>query len=152
MNEAPCHTDLVVIPGLTEAVRIEFYGEHHMGAEHVEIALPLPVSGIKRFYTTNGRAYFSTYSNQLVVYDSCLVIMLDLIAGTACHSFPPSSWYFEHFSETSETYRITLYNGNGGRRFLDIARSEANFQDGFGVIQRGVFPSASMPYASDRNA
>jgi hypothetical protein len=151
VNESPYHTDLVTVPGFSEPVRIECYGEHHMGAEHIEIVIPVPVRGVDRFYTTNGRAYFSTRFSELVVHDACLILCLDLARGTVRHSRPPLPWYIAQLSESEEGYHLELYDGSGGRRVLDIARSAANLPDGFGDIHGGVLPSAYMPFASNRN-
>lgn len=144
----PVTTTTIVIPGYTQPVIIEDYGEHHMGAEHIEILTPIPIQGVTRFYTTNGRSYFSAFTHSLVIHDACTILRFDLRTLRLSHFLRPVGWYFSAVREDAETLHLSLYSGFGKHREQRIPLGEDSFQPGFGDVWAGVFPSAYMPYAT----
>ena len=144
----PVGTTSLAIPGYEQRVLLEDYGEHHMGAKHIEIVTPFPIEGISRFYTTNGRAYFSPVTNSLVIHDACTILRFDMLTKQLSSLLRPSGWYFSAVREDGEAFHFSLYSGFGKRREQMVPRSEAWFQPGFGDVWAGVFLSANMSYAT----
>ena len=73
----PLHHEEVIKSPSGRSISVENAGEHHMGADHVEFVPSEPVHGVKRFFTTNGRAFFNEGDGCFYLYDSCMIIRLD---------------------------------------------------------------------------
>lgn len=144
----PISTTTVTLPGYEQPVVVEAYGEHHMGADHVEIVTPFPIEGISRFYTTNGRAYFSPFTHSLVIHDACTILQFDLQTQQLSSLLRPAGWYFSGVREDADAFHFSLYTGSGKHREQIVRRDEASFLPGFGDVSAGVFPSAYMSYAT----
>jgi hypothetical protein len=128
--------------GCPAPVLVENWGEHHMGAYRVEIVPPFPICGISRFHTTNGRAYYSQFTNSLVIYDATTVLRIDLPNNEPWHLDRPDGWYFSAVHEDAEGYHLGFYDGQLGRDRQCIPRETIAFEPGFGGVHNGVFPSA----------
>ncbi len=117
-----------------------------MGACHIEIVPPLPIAGVSRFYTTNGKAYYSPFTRSLVIYDATTVLRFDLFKNELMHLNRPEGWYFKSVEEDEESYRLAYYDGNFGRDEQRISRGKIAFEPGCGKVHDGIFPSACMRY------
>jgi hypothetical protein len=124
------------------SVRLEFHGEHHMGAGHVEIVLPFDVEGVHRLVTTNGTAFLSPRMRRLIVRDACVVLAIDPVTRAVAHWRPPAGWYIADFAEQGDDVVIGLYDATLHHRQLRIPIASLSLVDGIGPADRGRFPSA----------
>ena len=135
--------DRAVLPlGRLGEVRIDFGSEHHQGARDVEILLPFPLAGATRFRTTNGTAWLSSDGSFLFMADASAVVRVDLASLETAHLLPPDDEYFAEFEESADAYRLRLYTGAGGSRWVTIEKSPSAFTPGLGPVVSGRFPSA----------
>jgi len=123
-------------------VRIDVGSEHHQGACDVEILLPFKLAGATRFRSTNGSAWLSSDGAFLFIGDADVVIRVELSSLEADHLLPPDGEYFAEFEETADTYRVRLYTGAGGSRWVNIDKNPSSFKPGLGPVVAGRFPSA----------
>ena len=137
----PWHVDTLQLPNDSGAVRIEAYGEHHMGCENIAIVPSFPIGGVSRFFATNGSAYYSAHTNSLIIRDACVLLRFNMQSKTLEHFVPPTGWYIGNVEESDAGYHFSLYASfkNSEHR---IPFSSGEFAPGFGPVARGAFPSA----------
>lgn len=129
---------LEIAPGL--AVETQYHGEHHMGAETVEIRLPFALEGHKRFFFTNGSVLLSADRKALLLHDAVIVLRVDLASRECAHAFPPPGWYI---AELDSALQAELY-GHGSERRAH-AFEGAQFMPGLGPLSAGWSSSAYLP-------
>jgi hypothetical protein len=130
---------------------MEDYGEHHMGCPHIEIVPPVPLAGVSRFFTTNGRAYYSAATESVVIYDANVILKFDLKSDEVAHVERPAKWYFAGVEEDETGYRLRLYDSGSKHAERHVPFASADFRPGFGPVKRGVFPSAYGPWMQERS-
>jgi hypothetical protein len=148
----PEHVTEIVLPLGAGTLRVEDYGEHHMGASHVEIVVPFAIAGVTRFFSTNGRAYYSPATESVVIHDACLVVRHGLRSGQVQSMEHPSAWYFNPIKEDETGYCMSLYDNASRRTERHVLFDSEQFESGLGTAKTGVFPSAHTPWVMERRA
>lgn len=123
-------------------VEVERYGEHHMGAETVELVPSAPVAGVDRFRSTNGWALYDAATDRMFVYDACLILEIDPHTLRCRHFNRPEGWYISGFLREGDGFRFRLYDGIGGREEQVITYEDIPWLEGPGAVGEGRFPSA----------
>jgi len=129
-------------------VEIECYGEHHMGAEHVELVPSSPLEGVSRFYSTNGTGFYDSVLDRVFLQDACLVLEIDPHTLTCRHTNRPASWYIGRFERREDRFRFELYSGFGSHKEVVVPYEDIPWFSGLGGASSGRFPSAHEPYIS----
>lgn len=126
-------------------MEIEYYGEHHQGAEHVELVPSSPLCGIKRFYSTNGTAFFDKIVERMFVYDATLIVEIDPDSLQCRHMSRPPKWWIGKFERKEEKFLIDLYSGGGKNQKLILGHDEIEWKSGLGDASKGKFSSTHEP-------
>jgi len=130
------------------SISVEFAGEHHMGADHIEFIPSEPISGVKRFFCTNGSAFFNEADSCFYLYDSSLVVRIN-----------SESWTAACFANPDEKIRTELVRlrslfypeGRGYEAQIKIL-AEIDWKDGLGEAFEGVFPTAWEPFVDEQKS
>lgn len=126
-------------------VTIENLAEHHMGAGTVCFQMSRPILGITRFQTTNGQAFFTPDGTGLLFHDACVILFYDLVKDEVFNFEPPPERYFTRVRIEQDALLGDLYGRlSRGKPFdpIPLAELKARFNQGFGPVNRGLFPSA----------
>ncbi len=126
-------------------IEIEYYGEHHMGVEHVELVPSKPIDGIERFYSTNGTVFFDPIVERMFIYDATLIVEVDPVTLECRHMDRPPRWYIGKFERKEEEFLIDLYSGYGKNQKLVLSHDEIEWKSGLGPASKGKFPSTYEP-------
>ena len=129
-----------------QEIIINYHGEHHMGAETVEMVLPFELDGCSTFYSTNGIFLKSNNSSYMYLRDAMVVLKIDLVSKASEYFLPPKKRYISAFEEAEGGFKFELYGSYSGSEKLFIPFSEINFKSGLGPVKNGIFPSAYMPH------
>lgn len=124
------------------SIVLEHHHEHHMGAETVELVPSAPLHGVHRFRTTNGWAFYDASTDRVFLYDACLILEVDPHTLLCRHCSPPEPWYISEFSRNGDNFRLSLYDGSGGRDEQQIPFHQISWLEGLGAAISGRFPSA----------
>ncbi len=127
-------------------VKLKFHGEHHMGAETVEMVLPFEIDGYSALYSTNGHVVSSKNPRYLYLWDATVVLRIDLDIKAVGYLLPPERKYISEFSESEDGYSFEVYGGNSKTTSTFMHYSGTNFKPGFGPVKNGLFPSAHKPH------
>ena len=128
------------------SVEIECYGEHHMGAEHVELVPSSPLEGVVRFYSTNGAGFYDSVLDKIFLHDACLILEIDPHTLSCRHTNRPESWYISRFERKEDCFRFELYSGFGSHKEVVVAYEDIPWHSGLGGASSGRFPSAHVLY------
>lgn len=137
--------------------RVEFFDEHHMASEHIEIVSMTEVEGISRYFTTNGRVLLSSDETVFLIQDASTILAIHREQKTVTHYSLPDSgllghkkdgWFLGNVIETKVGLELMSYCSSGEKR-TELKRL-AGFDEGFGVVSEGVFPSAYGPMVEAR--
>ena len=129
-----------------QEVKIKYHGEHHMGAETVEMVLPFELDSCSTFYSTNGSLLKSNNSSCIYLRDATVVLKIDLVSKASEYFLPPKKRYISSFEEAEGGFKLELYGSYSGSEKLFIPSTEINFKSGLGPVKNGIFPSAYMPH------
>ncbi|MBK1855968.1 hypothetical protein JO972_13440 [Verrucomicrobiaceae bacterium 5K15] len=125
-----------------KAISVEFCGEHHMGADHIEFIPSEPIAGVKRFFSTNGTALFNEADACFYLYDSSLIVRIHSESWTATHLADAPEIVYKKLVEL----RSKFYpSGRGGEKQINEL-TENDWKKGLGAAAEGVFPSAWSPF------
>lgn len=126
---------------------VQFKGEHHMGADHVEYVPSVPIMGVKRFFTTNGSAWYNQHDRCFYMHDSRLIIRIDTEAWKAAYFVSPPKVSFGGITESEDSINMSLYStGSGAREKNPLNLYNTEWTEGLGSASEGVFPSAWKPW------
>ena len=134
-----------------KSICVQSAGEHHMGAEHIEFILSQPLLGVKRFFTTNGQAFFHDEDGYFYLYDSCLIVRVHLETWQASYIERPDSLFITNISIANSNMLMKLYGG-GKRESQSKPLDEIEWSDGLGYAHEGVFPSAYVPWVEEQES
>ena len=146
----PLHHESEVEAPNGKSISIQNAGEHHMGAEHVEFIPSEPISGVKRFFTTNGRLFFNADDGCFYLYDSCMIIRINADSWKVTCAGRPQPLYFGTVSISEGNLNMDLYSGSGGRESHSKLLGEIDWTDGLGSASEGVLPSAYKPWVDEQ--
>src|SRR5665648_373296 len=73
------------------AVYIEYGQQVHKESVNVNFILSRPISGVSKFITTDGEAFFSPDGGGLFIYDSNVILFIDFRTEEVFHLGPPIS-------------------------------------------------------------
>lgn len=121
-----------------------------MGADHIEFVPSEPISGVRRFFTTNGRLLFNESDGCFYMNDSCLIVRLDSDSWGSSFVERPKSMYFSTVIIVGDDLTMDLYGGYGGRESRSTPLSEIDWTPGLGPAAAGVFPSAYLPWVDEQ--
>ena len=117
-----------------------------MGADHIEFIPSEPINGVKRFFTTNGKAFFNEADSSFYFYDSTVIIRVN-----------SESWTASNFSNLDgtlsvreENLRLEFFPESGGCDVQIQPLAEVKWEDGLGEASEGVFPSAWGPFVDQQ--
>ena len=129
-------------------VEVDCYGEHHMGAEHVELVPSSPLEGVERFYSTNGSAFYDATLDRVFLHDACLILEIDPHTLFCRHTNRPGSWYISRFGRSADSFRFELYSASGGHKEVVLPYADIPWFAGLGGASSGRFPSAHEPHTN----
>jgi hypothetical protein len=141
------HKNTITSPS-GKSISVEFCGEHHMGADHIEFIPSEPIAGVKRFFATNGTALFNEADLCFYLYDSSLVVRVNSESWTAASLAKPG----EEISALLVKLRSKFYPEGRGRETQIKALTDGGWQSGLGEAFEGVFPSAWAPFVEKQKA
>ncbi len=125
-----------------KSISVEFYGEHHMGADHIEFIPSEPIDGVKRFFSTNGYAIFNEADLCFYLFDSHLVVRVNSKSWTASCLANPNKKILTKLQKL----RIKFHPEGRGceTQFKDL--KNCDWKCGLGEAFEGVFPTAWEPF------
>jgi len=130
-------------------ITVQFKGEHHMSADHIEFVPSEPVLGVKRFFTTNGSAIFNQQDNCFYLHDSSLIICIDVETWQATHFNSPKKVSFGAITISEDGAKMSLYStGSGARESIQLNLNMIEWTSGLGSASQGVFSSAWEPWVN----
>ena len=122
-----------------------------MASEHIEFVPSEPLAGVKRFFTTNGRASFNDDDQCFYLQDACMLLRVDSKAWTTSYIERPKDLYFGQISIVGNRLDMELYSGySGSVPPQSIPMNEVQWIDGLGPAQSGEFPSAYEPWVAEQ--
>ena len=125
-----------------KTISVEFCGEHHMGADHVEFIPSEPIAGVKRFFTTGGNALFNEADLCFYLYDSSLVVRVNSKSWRATYLANPD----KKIRAELQKLRSKFYPEGRGCETQLKALKKCAWKAGLGEAFEGVFPSAWQPF------
>ncbi|HVT37154.1 MAG TPA: hypothetical protein VHE37_16325, partial [Nevskiaceae bacterium] len=141
----PEQVETIALPNKAGTVRIEWYGEHHMGCANIAIVPPFPIAGIARFFTTNGSTYYSERTGSLVIRDTSVILKYSLKSHVLEHYVQPPGLYIYGLEEDDAGYNLRLY-ANFKETQKHIPFGSGEFKPGLGPVERGSFPNARFSF------
>lgn len=139
------HKHSITSPG-GKAISVEFCGEHHMGADHIEFVPSEPIAGVKRFFTTGGCALFNEADCCFYLFDSFLVVRVHSRSWKATHLADPDKKTLAELQKL----RIAFYPEGRGCETQVGALKKCAWKAGLGDAHEGVFPSAWQPFVDQQ--
>jgi|GEM_PF-7065992 len=128
-------------------ISVLFKGEHHMSADHLEFLPSVPIFGVKRFVTTNGKALFNPQDSCFYIHDSTLIIRINSKTWQATHFISPGKISFGSITQSEDDLNMSLYStGSGARKPHQLDLKNIEWINGLGPAKKGVFPSAWEPW------
>lgn len=135
------HQSIITSPS-GKSMAVEFCGEHHMSANHIEFIPSEPIAGVKRFFTTNGYAFFNEADSCFYLCDSSLVVRVNSKSWTAACLANPG----EKVSAELLKLRSKFHPEGRGSETQIKALRDSHWEDGLGAASEGLFPSAWEPF------
>ena len=122
-----------------------------MAAEHIEFVPSEPLEGVKRFFTTNGRASFNESDQCFYIQDACMLLRVDSRTWNASHIERPKDLYFGKISIEDDQLKMEMYSGYiGSAPPRSMPLSEVHWISGLGPAREGEFPSAYGPWVAEQ--
>ncbi|GAB1270351.1 hypothetical protein NBRC116493_36050 [Aurantivibrio infirmus] len=131
-----------------EIVKSKFHGEHHMGAETVELILPFELEGYSHLFSTNGSVGKSADARFLYLKDATVVLKVNVENHSVEYFQPPNGKYISAFEESSDGYRMEIYGNYSRPKEQLLSKAEVIFKPGLGPVKNGLFPSAHEPHVN----
>jgi hypothetical protein len=130
---------------LPVSVRIDVEFEHAMGASIVHLVPSVPVGGQSHFWTHNGFASFSSDGTWLFLFDSTLLLCVDLTRDAVYHAAAPHhQFHAKVYTRDGQLCREVHDPGGrpGALPEIPLADIPLRLSKGLGPVKAGRFPSA----------
>jgi len=126
---------------------IEDHGEHHMCASHIRVSLDREFEGVKDFFSTNGNIAFSKEYRVAIVYDACIIILLNYETGKVYNFTPLGGCYISKpvFSGHGVVFDLVGSSCKQTQKFV-LNFDSADFIPGLGKAKKGLLPSINIAY------
>lgn len=113
-----------------------------MGAFHVWLVSPVRIGLRRRFKTTNGSALVAEGGRTLYLFDSSVVVRVDLETRDVAHCLPPTGHHISSVQDVGGGVEIEVHDGRGGLERACVRIPANVFVPGLGPVAFGRFPSA----------
>jgi hypothetical protein len=131
-----------------KTISVEFCGEHHMGANHIEFIPSEPIAGVKRFFTTGGEALFNEADLCFYLFDSSLVVRVNSKSWKATYLASPDKKTLAELQKL----RYKFYPEGRGCETQIGALKKCAWKVGLGEAFEGVFPTAWEPFVKQQKS
>ena len=139
------HRRIITSP-IGKTISVEFCGEHHMGADHIEFIPSEPIAGVKSFFTTSGEALFNEANLCFYLFDSSLIVRVNSKSWKATYLANPDKKILAELQKL----RNKFYPEGRGYEAQIEALKKCNWKAGLGEASEGVFPTAWEPFVEQQ--